>query len=100
MSRKNYLKDLPDFPAEQATNINAKNANHLLIKCTSRQQSRCVNDKTPAKATSQPTSQSWADSIARVVSREKTRTWPQLLAESWAKIWLAAGEGGRDLANV
>lgn len=45
-----YLKD---FPAEQATNKNAKNANHLLIKCTSRQDSRCVNDKTPAKATSQ-----------------------------------------------
>lgn len=29
---ENYLKD---FPAEQATNKNAKNANHLLIKCTS-----------------------------------------------------------------
>lgn len=41
--QKNYLKD---FPAEQATNKNAKNANHLLIKCTSRQDSRCVNDKT------------------------------------------------------
>lgn len=81
MSRRNYLKDLPEFPAQQATYINAKNANHLLIKCTSRQDSR-VNDKTPAKATSQPTSQSWADSLARVVSRERTRTWPQLLAES------------------
>lgn len=75
-----YLKD---FPAEQATNKNAKNANHLLIKCTSRQDSRSVNDKTPAKATSQRVrnpNQSWADSIARVVSRERTRTWPQLLA--------------------